>query len=65
VVAEAGIRRPIIDAHTAHMGLRVLMSAPLDAASKQARHDDVRARFAWDALRAQYVAMFQRAATAP
>ncbi|MCC7002332.1 MAG: glycosyltransferase family 4 protein [Gemmatimonadaceae bacterium] len=65
VVADAGIRRPISDAHTAHMGLRVLMTAPTDAASKQARHDDVHARFAWDALRAQYVAMFQRAAVTP
>ncbi|MFN0099227.1 MAG: glycosyltransferase family 4 protein [Gemmatimonadaceae bacterium] len=65
VVADAGIRRPISDAHTALMALRVLMTAPTDAASKQARHDDVRSRFAWDALRAQYLAMFQRAATSP
>jgi len=65
VIADAGLRHAITDVASATAGLQRLQQWPVDAASAQARHDDVRRRFAWSALGPEYVAMFHRAAARP
>ena len=62
VVAEAGLRRAITTIDEARAGLEELLALPTDSASARARHESVRARFAWPLLRPQYVKLFHAVA---
>ena len=62
VVADAGLRREITTVDDARAGLDALRGAPTDAAAARARHESVRARFAWEVLRARYVELFHAVA---
>ncbi len=62
VVGEAGLRRPIGTRDEAVAALEALRALPADATAARARHASVRARFGWDALRPQYIAMLSRVA---
>lgn len=61
-VGDAGVRHPIATAADARAGLERLRAMPTDAATARARHEQVRARFAWDVLRPSYVALFHAVA---
>ena len=65
VVADAGLRREITTVDDARAGLDALRGAPTDAAAARARHESVRARFAWEVLRARYVEIFHAVAAGP
>ncbi|MBX7117372.1 MAG: glycosyltransferase family 4 protein [Gemmatimonadaceae bacterium] len=65
VVGDAGLRVPIGGVEDARRGLVALLEARTDATAAEARHAWVRGRFGWAVLRAEYLAMFQRAAAAP
>ena len=65
VVANAGLRRAITTVDDARAGLEALGAMPTDAAAARARHESVRARFAWELLRARYVALFHAVAAGP
>lgn len=62
VVASAGLRRVITTIDEARAGLEDLLALPTDAASARARHESVRARFAWPLLRPHYVKLFHAVA---
>lgn len=63
VVGDAGLRRAIASVGDARAALVELLAQPDDAAAARARHEAVRARFDWAALRAAYAALFRRVAT--
>lgn len=63
-VGDAGVRHPIATPTDARAGLELLRTLPTDATAARARHDAVRSRFAWDVLRARYVALFHAVAGA-
>lgn len=62
VVAEAGLRVAITTVADARAAIDALRALPNDAAAALARHESVRARFAWEVLRPAYVSLFRSVA---
>lgn len=62
VVGEAGLRCPIASREDAVAALAALRTLPTDEVAAGARHSSVRARFGWESLRPQYVALLERVA---
>jgi 1,2-diacylglycerol 3-alpha-glucosyltransferase len=62
VVGEQGLLRGIEDVASAHAALVELLKSPVAAEVARARHDSIRERFGWAALRARYVELFHRVA---
>lgn len=63
VVGAAGLRRVIASRDDAVDALGALRALPTDDDAARARHASVRARFGWEALRAQYVELLERVAS--
>lgn len=62
VVGDAGVRHAITDVTSGRAALEAVRALPTDESAARARHETVRARFSWDALRPAYVALLHHAA---